>query len=143
MIFSTLPFHAFFRCRLLTAYQPTIPHIPIPSLESHHIPSVVFTRVCHPRTCSTDFCCSLLSSSGFSRLCRCLSFDSRRLFSNQSSLPLVSFPREPAAPAIQTTEMSFLFLSFSIRVITSSYFYSPHDIILKFLHSIVVGVIPV
>ena len=29
-------------CRLLTAYQRTIQHTPIPSIESHHIPSVVF-----------------------------------------------------------------------------------------------------
>ena len=29
------------RCRLLTAYYPTYPHIPISSIESHHIPSVV------------------------------------------------------------------------------------------------------
>ena len=83
----------FSHCRLLTAYQPTVPHIPIPSIESHHIPSVVFTRVCHPRSRFTHFCRSLLSSFDF----RCLrrrhsSSANRTLLSNQSSLPLAPFP---------------------------------------------------
>ena len=84
----------FSRCRLLTAYQPTVPHISIPSIESHHIPSVVFTRVCHPRSReSTDICRSPLSSFGFRRLRRRHSSSANRaLLSNQSSLPLVPFP---------------------------------------------------
>ena len=125
----------FFRCRLLTAYQPThggqstlqpwaggavvsapilvsggqrfesspvhffsllsptTPHTPIPSFESHHIPSVVFTRVCHPRSRSTDFCCSPFSSFGFRRLRRRHSSSANQtILSNQSSLPLIPFP---------------------------------------------------
>ena len=63
------------------------------SIESHHIPSVVFSRVCHPRFRSTDFFCSLLSSFVFRRLRRRHSPSANRtLFSNQSSLPLVPFP---------------------------------------------------
>ena len=105
MIFSSLPFHGippeaaavcshtFFCCRLLTAYQATTPHIPISSIESHHFPSVVFTRVCHPRSRSANFFCSLSSSFVF----RCLrrrhsSSFNRTLLSNQSSLPLAPFP---------------------------------------------------
>ena len=105
MIFSSLPFHGippeaaavcshtFFRCRLLTAYQATTPHIPISSIESYHFPSVVFTRVCHPRSRSANFFCSLSSSFVF----RCLrrrhsSSFNQTLLSNQSSLPLAPFP---------------------------------------------------
>ena len=63
------------------------------SIESHHIPSVVFTRVCHPRFRSADFFCSLLSSFVFRRLRRRHSSSANRtLFSNQSSLPLAPFP---------------------------------------------------
>ena len=83
----------FFGRLLLAANQPAIPHIPIPSVESHHIPSVVFTRVCHPQSRSTDFCRSPLSSFGFRRLRRHHSSSANRtLLSNQSSLPLVPFP---------------------------------------------------
>ena len=32
----------FSRSRLLAANHPETPHIPIPSIESHHIPPVVF-----------------------------------------------------------------------------------------------------
>ena len=105
MIFSSLPFHGipldaaadcshtFSRCRLLTAYQATTPHIPIPSIESHHFPSVVFTRVCNPRSRPTDFSFSLSSSFVFRCLRRRHSSSAKRtLFSNQSSLPLVPFP---------------------------------------------------
>ena len=63
------------------------------SIESHHIPSVVFTRVCHPRFRSAIFFCSLLSSFVFRRLRRRHSSSTNRtLFSNQSSLPLSPFP---------------------------------------------------
>ena len=57
--------HTFFCCRLLTAYQATTPHHPIPSIESYHFPSMVFTLVCHPQSRSTDFSCSLSSSFVF------------------------------------------------------------------------------
>ena len=105
MIFSSLLFHGIpphaaadcshtlFSLSSPDSLSTNSPAYPDSSIESHYIPSVVFTRVCHPRFRSTDFSCSLLSSFVF----RCLrrrhsSSTNRTLFSNQSSLPLVPFP---------------------------------------------------
>ena len=131
MIFSSLPFHGIpldaaadrsltllSRCPPLTAYPPTTPHISIPSIESHHISLVVVSWVCHPRSCSTSFCCSPFSSFSFSRLRRRHSSSaSQTLLSNQSSPPLVPFPLKPAAPAIQTTQGTI----FPLPVLSSLY----------------------
>ena len=85
--------------RLLAANHPTTPHIPIPSIECHHIPSVVF-RVYHARPHSTDFCRSPLSSFGIHRFCRCLFFGIR-LSGHYCPISLLfhlSHPPQPAAP---------------------------------------------
>ena len=89
----------FFCSRLLAANHPTTPHVPIPSIECHHIPSVVFW-VCHPRPHSTDFCRSPLSSFGIHCFRRCLFF-SIRLSGHYCPISLLfhlSHPPQPAAP---------------------------------------------
>ena len=89
----------FFCPRLLAANHPATPHIPIPSIECHHIPSVVF-RVYHARPHSTDFCQSPLSSFGIHRFRRCLFFGIR-LSGHYCPISLLfhlSHPPQPAAP---------------------------------------------
>ena len=104
MIFSSLPFHGIpphaaancshtlFFLSSPGSLSTNGPAYSDSSIESHHIPSVVFTRVCHPRFRSADFFCSLSSSFVFRCLRRRHSPSNRTLFSNQSSLPLVPFP---------------------------------------------------
>ena len=90
----------FFCSRLLAANHPTTPHVPIPSIECHNIPSVVF-RVCHPRPHSTDFCRSPLSLFGIHRFRRCLFFGIRLSghYCPISFLFQLSHPPQPAAPS--------------------------------------------
>ena len=87
-------FTFFFRLLLLEANYLANPHIPIPSIESQHILSVVFPRVCHPWSCYTNFRRTALSVFGFHGFHRCLfrSPVDRTLLSNQSSIPIGPFP---------------------------------------------------
>ena len=82
----------FFCCRLLTAYQATLPHIPILPLKATTFLRWFSLGFVTPRFRSTDFFCSLFSSFVFHHLHRRYSPSANRtLFSNQSSLPLVPF----------------------------------------------------